>query len=634
MIESELREALIFFKELKITIDDITTNQEKEEGYKFVKATYIFKGKKFTTKRLAYKDINKQDAVNNVDKHNEYFSSPVYWLDYIKHDWPHGPGAEIENRVIKDMLEDDDKDFEVLLKKIANNNKTGYLQKITREGRPQQYGFNLTNNNHWHDLIFFVQRVILKRGETPHKEYFKPLIFNWINGERQSLSPEFGGRLFIQKFIDNIKLYYSNSNDIQVENYIRLLEYKKQIILQGPPGTGKTYTAKDIAEHIIYNEITTDKQEQAKKLENSEYYKIVQFHPSFTYENFVRGIIATSEDGELTYTNRNEILGDFAAKANSNLLSSKEDNKELYKEEFIKELLIDFGEVIQDKIEKEGKYKLTDFVSIVDVEEETFRYKGNWKSSNRMKFKDIIKGILNNVNSRQDFRKLDSVSGLAKQHATYFLKVVQLFRNKYKNELKQLDDKQIKAKRKNNYVLIIDEINRANLSSVLGELIYALEYRDKPVESIYDIDGDSTIVLPSNLYIIGTMNTADRSVGHIDYAIQRRFAFVDILPNKEVINNKNAQKLFENIEALFVKQKDNKRVNANTLAADFNYKDIQLGHSYFILNEEENDDESFGSKKELELKLEYEIKPILNQYVKDGILIGEAQKRIDDLSVV
>ncbi len=63
-----------------------------------------------------------------------------------------------------------------------------------------------------------------------------------------------------------------------------------------------------------------------------------------------------------------------------------------------------------------------------------------------------------------------------------------------------------------------------------GELIYALEYRGKAVESVYEVEGERDLILPPNLYIIGTMNTADRSVGHIDYAIRRRFAFVNILP--------------------------------------------------------------------------------------------------------
>ena len=118
-----------------------------------------------------------------------------------------------------------------------------------------------------------------------------------------------------------------------------------------------------------------------------------------------------------------------------------------------------------------------------------------------------------------------------------------------------------------NFVLIIDEINRANLPSVLGELIYALEYRfDKDdvegttVESMYSLKStdieeelkDNKLVLPKNLFIIGTMNTADRSVGHIDYAIRRRFAFVDVLPRLDPVHE-SAKTYFEEVSSLFVK---------------------------------------------------------------------------------
>ena len=99
------------------------------------------------------------------------------------------------------------------------------------------------------------------------------------------------------------------------------------------------------------------------------------------------------------------------------------------------------------------------------------------------------------------------------------------------------------------YILVIDEINRANLSSVLGELIYALEYRGEAVESMYEVEGSNKIILPPNLYIIGTMNTADRSVSQIDYAIRRRFAFVDVLP--KVLEETDEETKFD--EVLFNK---------------------------------------------------------------------------------
>jgi 5-methylcytosine-specific restriction endonuclease McrBC GTP-binding regulatory subunit McrB len=136
----------------------------------------------------------------------------------------------------------------------------------------------------------------------------------------------------------------------------------------------------------------------------------------------------------------------------------------------------------------------------------------------------------------------------------------------------------------NSFVLIIDEINRANLSSVLGELIYALEYRGEVVESMYEYEESREIVLPENLYIIGTMNTADRSVGHIDYAIRRRFAFVDVNTDESVIPNK-AKPLFKKVKGLFKEH----------LSDEFELNDVMIGHSYFL-------------RDNLKLALQYEIK--------------------------
>lgn len=180
------------------------------------------------------------------------------------------------------------------------------------------------------------------------------------------------------------------------------------------------------------------------------------------------------------------------------------------------------------------------------------------------------------------------------------------------------------------FVLIIDEINRANLSSVLGELIYALEYRYKfkdtvenqkesEVESLYAIPvinstiPDYTLKLPENLYIIGTMNTADRSVGHIDYAIRRRFSFVEILPEALIDNDEIYFNIegFNTVAALF---------NCENVSNEFEIKDVQIGHSYFIAKKSEAKNES--ERDEIfKMKMKYEVVPILEEYVKDGILI-------------
>jgi 5-methylcytosine-specific restriction protein B len=166
---------------------------------------------------------------------------------------------------------------------------------------------------------------------------------------------------------------------------------------------------------------------------------------------------------------------------------------------------------------------------------------------------------------------------------------------------------------KANFVLIIDEINRANLPAVLGELIYALEYRGQPVNSLYEFEGERAINLPNNLFIIGTMNTADRSVGHIDYAIRRRFSFIDVLPNEMHVPD-FAKDKFQIVSNLFSED--------NLLASDFRKEDVQIGHSYFMAK----------TKEELDIKIKYEVVPILKEYLKDGVLNKEAEKVIEALA--
>lgn len=287
--------------------------------------------------------------------------------------------------------------------------------------------------------------------------------------------------------------------DAKLEKAISVLEYKKQIILQGSPGTGKTRLAKEIAYYLITGEVLTndekERQQQLASLIQTEQYKLIQFHPAYGYEDFIRGIVATTTDGVVSYEVQNKVLAEMAENANK-------------------------------------EYKLA------------------------------------------------------------------------KNESRSPEK----------FVLIIDEINRANLSSVLGELIYALEYRGEAVESLYEYQESREIILPKNLYIIGTMNTADRSVGHIDYAIRRRFAFVDVDTDESVIPD-NANSLFKQVKDLF---------KGNLNEEEFELNDVMIGHSYFLRDK----------KHDLELALEYEIKPILQAYRKDGVLVDRKDKIKDKIEAL
>lgn len=355
----------------------------------------------------------------------------------------------------------------------------------------------------------------------------------------------------------------------------------------------------------------------------NDQFKLIQFHPSYTYEDLVRGIEAESKGEKIVYKNVNKTLGLFAKKALENYLDSQKPTIDYTREKWVDDQFTKFKDTIAESIDENGKYELTTNVSIVEIDDDSFGYIGNsWQAQNphRMRFQDIKTGYLSDNLSRQELKNNPLVSRSAFQHATYYFNLLQDFRNGI-NDVMPNDFSAMKNNIQKPYVLIIDEINRANLSSVLGELIYALEYRGEAVDSMYNVDGNE-IILPPNLYIIGTMNTADRSVGHIDYAIRRRFAFVNVLPE----NLKEKQGLDEFHEILFLAVE--KLFNERT-SPEFEVKDVQLGHSYFIDKSEEENGVT------IDIRFEYEIKPILLEYVKDGVLIGnDIKKEIENLKTL
>ncbi len=340
--------------------------------------------------------------------------------------------------------------------------------------------------------------------------------------------------------------------------------------------------------------------------------KLIQFHPSYTYEDFVRGIAAKpNPDGEgVVYEAENKTLGYFAKLAldnylsNQGILNSNSDFEERLK------LLV---EEINTTIDSGGTFKFSEKskAEIISVGNDYFIY--NFPQREDIRYKLLFSDIEKIFKKRSEIKipidlrdKEKELQLEMKGKFPYYFMILEKL-----NKISNLLSANNKVEELKNYILIIDEINRANLSSVLGELIYALEYRGEAVESMYEVDGHE-LILPPNLYIIGTMNTADRSVGHIDYAIRRRFAFVDVLP-KDLSGEEKIvfdTVLFNQVAQLF----------DTNLSPEFEKKDVQLGHSYFIDKSQEENGASMA------IRLEYEIQPILLEYVKDGVLIGEDVK--------
>jgi 5-methylcytosine-specific restriction protein B len=165
----------------------------------------------------------------------------------------------------------------------------------------------------------------------------------------------------------------------------------------------------------------------------------------------------------------------------------------------------------------------------------------------------------------------------------------------------------VRAGQKQDYLLVIDEINRADLGRVLGEAIYLFEPREikqgeaRVVKLPYGVDGQRELSIPSGLYVLGTMNSADRSIAILDLAVRRRFAFVDVWPDLDIVKQQGyslATQAFAQLQDIF---------------AQYAPEDALVllpGHAYFLAD----------SEPELVNRLRFELVPLLNEYLQEGRL--------------
>lgn len=174
------------------------------------------------------------------------------------------------------------------------------------------------------------------------------------------------------------------------------------------------------------------------------------------------------------------------------------------------------------------------------------------------------------------------------------------------------------------YILIIDEINRGDLSRIFGEAIMALEYRNTPIKTMY-FDEENPLVIPDNLFIIGTMNSVDRSIAILDYALRRRFLFYEVKPNRDILDewlDENKSEVKEEILKVYDRLNDEKKgwviktwKDSPHLATNF-----QIGHSYFF----------HKTKGQFQIEWEYSIVPLLLEYMNfSNELITSFQENFD-----
>ena len=381
----------------------------------------------------------------------------------------------------------------------------------------------------------------------------------------------------------------------------RLLENSGRIILQGAPGCGKTYITTELAVYLCDGEVPSTREElkkRYKELQKEGRVEFTTFHQSLDYEEFVEGLKPDTDslnDKEMRFVVKSGIFKRICQAASATTTSN------------LKEAYNSFAE---DVVNYDDIYKINmPNGSMFGV---TINGKGNLSLYTGKDFK--LNGTLTYENIEKFFYGADL--GYWK---CYFKGIIDVLKKDYKLAAENKDANKP-------YVLVIDEINRANVSKVLGELITLLEKNKRLGE-----EDEFTVTLPysgenfgvpDNLYIIGTMNTADRSLGYIDYAVRRRFAFMTIEAKSDVIRefyNGNGELMKKEL-LLFTSVSDLIKDNLNP---DFDLNDIMVGHSYFLAK----------SDDDFELNLEYKIRPLLEEYLRDGIIVdnGEIKASIANL---
>ena len=493
---------------------------------------------------------------------------------------------------------EEDFKFEVISEKPISNKYSDF------DGKPTAFWNGFSNISE----VLKHQQTIFSAIE---KELNRTQISGFLKYNKEELEKMAFDADFRKEALDQLKTI--TITDEPMKNADKTPVVPLNQILFGAPGTGKTYHTKKMAVEII-----NGKKERTREEINKEYEELIEagqivfttFHQSLSYEDFIEGIKPETIDGNVTYEVKDGIFKQLCSRA----IEQKPKNSDIEIYDFDKgwnDLIAEVEQnllsdsmlllpiLTQDKgvyvteITDNGNLKIKPKNSRLDID-----YIVSYNRAKKLQgvFPDL--SVVKNID--KEFRSV-----IGGSNSSAYWAVLNYINNKIKENNKEIDFEETK-----NHVLIIDEINRGNVSAIFGELITLLEEdkrKGNPEHTEVKLPySGKEFSVPNNVYIIGTMNTADRSVEALDTALRRRFSFVEMQPNPEILSE------VENVDLSKLLKTINQRIE---LLID---KDHQIGHSYFI---------GIQNIVDLQRTFKDKIIPLLEEYFygdfgKIGLVLG------------
>lgn len=418
--------------------------------------------------------------------------------------------------------------------------------------------------------ISFVQECLKRFGE-PGDQF----VLTYREKDEKETVVEEAEATAQEELVQQFKGYRNPFSSMLIES--------KNLIFRGAPGTGKSYLAKEIAADIISNgyfdDYTLLTDEQKRQVE------FVQFHPSYDYSDFVEGLRPrVNDDGTMGFELQDGIFKKFVTRARKNYEDSQKSKETVEKELSVQEAMAEFFASLELGVDTFKTINGNEFTIVsVDDSHINISIPGNATVNKLALNLDEVRRMLESGLRFEKIKDITSFFGksFATQAYSYDFAIYKAIKAR-KVTGSKIRAKQAELKK---FIFIIDEINRGEISKIFGELFFAIDpgYRGRSGEistqySNLHPNPDEKFYIPENVYIIGTMNDIDRSVDSFDFAMRRRFRFVELRADERL----EMLALLENEELEAEAIRRMAALNKEIAAVEDLNENYQIGASYFL----------------------------------------------------